>query len=140
MGANKKFGLEIPQLTTANRDLQESYRQHSGDSHQKWEDYQSEIDNSADINNRVGDFLAQNGVQSVVLCGSPLMIDVIGNDQRDPNALMGIIFYGSQELAQKLANAFPDYKVIEADSGKVITPSQAPAPKATERRPSPPHP
>ncbi len=125
-----KFGLEIPALTEARVMAEESsYDQKSR------ANYERAMEKSTKLMNRVGEFLEKNGAPAVSDCGSDLFgVITSTNDSKAP---CGVTFYGSKELAQSLADAFPGNKVISAHDGAVVTPAVTTMPvKQTKQKPA----
>lgn len=111
-----KFGLEISALTEARIMAEtESYSPKSR------EYYETAMEKSARLINRVNAFLEKHGADAVSACGEDYMFGVI-TSTKDPEAPCGVTFYGSEKLAQAVASAFPKNKVISATDGEVITP------------------
>jgi hypothetical protein len=81
---------------------------------------------------KVREFLESNGLNASKI------YEAIGTItySKDPQARIGIRIWGTDELAQKLADAFPQQTVI-TDDGKIISPSQVAAPKAARTQSGP---
>jgi len=89
-----KFGIEIPELTAARMKAEaESYSPQSRTAFHK----------------------------AVSGCGAD-MFGVI-TSQEDPAAPCGVSFYGTRTLAEAVARAFPDNRVISAKDGAAVKPA-----------------
>lgn len=129
-----KFGLEIPELTEARIKAEaESYSPQSRTA------FHNAVKNSSELIREVEAFLEEKGAPLVSGCGSD-MFGVI-TSQEDPNAPCGVSFYGPRSLAEAVARAFPDNRVISAKDGADVkpmlhaVPAQAAATKRIIRTP-----
>jgi hypothetical protein len=129
---NERFGLEIPELTVA----QQKWSRTTGYDQGIEAEYHEALVDSVGLRERVGDFLTKNGVQPIAGSNCPYIFgisSIIENDADDPKAPIGLSFFGSEELAQKVANAFPQNRVLKYD-GTVIPPTQPNAEKTARPR------
>lgn len=125
-----KFGLEIPALSTIVNEMRKE-----GHTQPRMQAYQKVLQANFQLIERVNAFLIKNGALTP-FGGNPAGIGLISLDAKK-DAPAGITFYGSEVLAQKLADAFPAYKVSHAFDGKVVVPA---APKASRQKPAGPKP
>jgi hypothetical protein len=118
-----KFGLEISALTEARIMAEtESYSSKSRSN------YETAMEKSAALIDRVNAFLEKNGADAVSARGEDYLFGVI-TSAKDPEAPCGVTFYGSEKLAKAVASAFPKNKVISAADGEVVKPVLATVPK-----------
>jgi len=111
-----KFGIEIPELTAARMKAEaESYSPQSRTAFHK------AVQGSTDLIREVEAFLEENGAPLVSGCGAD-MFGVI-TSQEDPAAPCGVSFYGTRTLAEAVARAFPDNRVISAKDGAAVKPA-----------------
>lgn len=109
-----RYGLELPQYHTSIWDCQDTIK-------------------------KVDAFLKNNGATDVFgMTHTVGAIDVDGDENKDSPC--GIIFHGSAKLAQAVADAFPQYRVMDS-RGKVIAPAKAatpaPAPQTITQKTAP---
>jgi len=125
-----KFGLEIPELTEARSFAEaDSYGPKSRTS------YNNAMDRSSALMERVGKFLEKNGAFAVSGCGTDMFgVITSANDSKVP---CGVTFYGTKELAESLAAAFPGNKVISAHDGTVVTPAVETLPRQVKTKQAP---
>jgi hypothetical protein len=123
-----KFGIEIPALTEARIQVEaESYSPQSRTAFHK------AVQSSSDLIKEVETFLEENGAPLVSGCGTD-MFGVI-TSQEDPAAPCGVSFYGTRSLAEAVARAFPDNRVISAKDGAAVKPTlQAATAQAATKR------
>jgi hypothetical protein len=126
--SSEKFGLEIDALTKARIMAEtESYSPKSR------ENYETAMEKSAALIDRVNAFLEKHNADAVSARGEDYLFGVI-TSAKDPEAPCGVTFYGSEKLAKKLASVFSGagQRVISASDGKVIEPDVTTVPKQVQ--------
>lgn len=106
--SDKKYGLVLPKLT-ALEDPQ---------------DFSRALEEDRDLIDRVTRFLEKNGAEHIACTGQVTLIDQINSrDSNDP--IIGLIFYGPRELAQRVAAAFPNEKIVSYEGETIPVPGTA---------------
>lgn len=115
------YGLEIPALTAV-------AGQH--------ENFWKVVEQNRNLIGKIAKFLEENG--AVPVLDNTYMLGIITNRRNpQPGEPVGITFYGSDKLAQAVADAFPAYKVMAQLDGKVFKPVQSAAPKPPKPKSGP---
>jgi len=124
-----KYGLEVPALTSIIQKMRAE-----GHTPARLNEFQAVLQKNAELIKSLDAFLLRNGAIDVL--GNFTGIGLIGFEFK-PDSRCGITFYGSDALAQKVADAFPAYNVIAAHDGTVFVPSKSPAKPARSNKSGP---